>query len=68
MRGPTSTLEAAHEAAAGKEESGPPGCKLTNALDVRLGVCRNCRKFYKSGEVRQSKVLESLIATLRFGT
>jgi hypothetical protein len=67
MRGPTAALEAAHEA--GKEESGrilpldtPTVCKITsNALDVRLGVCRNCRKFYKAGEVRDHNGLGFLV-------
>ena len=61
MRAPPSDLEpATHHEGRGSKEEVPPDtpiaatCKVTpNGLDVRLGVCRSCRKFYKGTEVRE---------------
>ena len=61
MRAPPSDLEpATHHEGRGSKEEVPPDtpiaatCKVTpHGLDVRLGVCRNCRKFYKGTEVRE---------------
>jgi hypothetical protein len=59
MRGPPTALEPAHgslltEGSAKEEGLDTPTCRVTpTGLNIRLGVCKNCRKFYRSSEVRE---------------
>jgi hypothetical protein len=57
MRAPPSCLEPAQLCADTPTTSTAPSCRATpSGLNIRLGVCKNCRKFYKAGEVRDRTV------------